>query len=927
MPNNRDPHPSPKEPGWEEHNLSQLKYFRSLTLRQKLEAVEGMADVVRRFQQMRAEGGFTKASQKADATGPAAASTVRESAGEYRSNCSRPVLLKGCTPEPLGNYLKALGVFRLVAEQADPNARAWWENGHFVLFSRFDSKDELAEWFKKEYQPSPMPAPWSVNSGWWPPKNQPPPRGDKRGTPNKHLRDLGGSSENQLTKLKECLQEIFQIIAQTCTIPGCESNLSPEAKDLLGKLEKPAKKSDARTNLIAVLRNRMKSSAALRWIDAIGALARQRENTLFPFQLLADCGGEGVNSYVGNYYARLCEHLPVTIPSNQFWPGEMGQLSYRRLRTALFGEPSVQSRQADAAGGLYSPALVEAPNIGQTFVASPKKRTNPWDFILTMEGLVVWASAATRRSEVIRKEHPAFPFYCESAVGGSMTVGPLELSGQSEGKSRGEVWSPIWTRPSSFQEIDRLFVEGRITQGERPATRATQFALAVSSFGLERGIKSFYRTALLERGGSGDQTTTLAVSLGVMPARRAKGIDLAMEFGPFMDQVGELLQHHPNQPKRLVLARCQLEQAIFDFAAQPSNQTLDPRVSLNLLISVGNLQRELGITLGRVKYKIGQGLRSREVNPIHNLSNRWLFGDRKAEESSPTDDGSREYRLARAVAGIALWSEAVEAIRANLLPVIRQGNSWQWDKTSRSAVWARGVSLCGNLAAVLHRRLIDSTRGTGNGLPLWSGYGARFSDLLALLNREIDEERLTSLIHALALIDGGRWETERIDIWQSSHDPTPDLHSSAVWFDAADDPHVNIKPVIWRNQLLLSNEELRYAFELPRIYALLKLCFVGGRLPARPVEGKIVQRTGEEPYPPAALEVLNLLQAGGLSEAVEIAARKLRAKGYPPIFDPRKISALEIKMNLEDCHRLAGILLIPVRHVGVMSALAIKPQQ
>jgi hypothetical protein len=44
--------------GWYEHNLSQLKYFRSLPLRQKLEAVEGMADVLRRFREMHAHGDF-----------------------------------------------------------------------------------------------------------------------------------------------------------------------------------------------------------------------------------------------------------------------------------------------------------------------------------------------------------------------------------------------------------------------------------------------------------------------------------------------------------------------------------------------------------------------------------------------------------------------------------------------------------------------------------------------------------------------------------------------------------------------------------------------------------------------------------------------------------------------------------------------------
>jgi hypothetical protein len=42
--------------GWRAHELSQLRRFRALSLRQKLEAVEGMADVVRRLNQMRREG-------------------------------------------------------------------------------------------------------------------------------------------------------------------------------------------------------------------------------------------------------------------------------------------------------------------------------------------------------------------------------------------------------------------------------------------------------------------------------------------------------------------------------------------------------------------------------------------------------------------------------------------------------------------------------------------------------------------------------------------------------------------------------------------------------------------------------------------------------------------------------------------------------
>jgi hypothetical protein len=45
-----------REAAWREHNLSQLQYFSSLSLRAKLQAVEGMADVIRRFEQMRRDG-------------------------------------------------------------------------------------------------------------------------------------------------------------------------------------------------------------------------------------------------------------------------------------------------------------------------------------------------------------------------------------------------------------------------------------------------------------------------------------------------------------------------------------------------------------------------------------------------------------------------------------------------------------------------------------------------------------------------------------------------------------------------------------------------------------------------------------------------------------------------------------------------------
>ncbi|MBZ4686064.1 MAG: transcriptional regulator-like protein [Desulfomicrobiaceae bacterium] len=54
------------------------------------------------------------------------------------------IRLPGCRPEPLMSYLKALGVFRLVAEQADPAARAAWEGDTFVLHTSLGEAELLA---------------------------------------------------------------------------------------------------------------------------------------------------------------------------------------------------------------------------------------------------------------------------------------------------------------------------------------------------------------------------------------------------------------------------------------------------------------------------------------------------------------------------------------------------------------------------------------------------------------------------------------------------------------------------------------------------------------------------------------------------------------------------------------------------------------
>ena len=74
--------------------------------------------------------------------------------------------LNGCSPTPLAHYLKALGILRLVTEQADPEARGWWEGEHFLFASNLD-EDGLVAFFLNNYAPTSLASPWNKGSGFY----------------------------------------------------------------------------------------------------------------------------------------------------------------------------------------------------------------------------------------------------------------------------------------------------------------------------------------------------------------------------------------------------------------------------------------------------------------------------------------------------------------------------------------------------------------------------------------------------------------------------------------------------------------------------------------------------------------------------------------------------------------------------------------
>lgn len=811
--------------------------------------------------------------------------------------------LRGCTPEPLGNYLKGLGVFRLIAEQADPLARAWWEDGVLRVLQhkwcdKVTANEQVIKWLMNECHFTPLLAPWQKGTGYLPI--------GKRAAGGSALRDLLGATHPGTRYYREVFRSFAEALGVTLSGEPGEWPEQMKGVDL--------DVSDA--HLLRVVRNRMRSFVGLKWLDAVGVLLSRTKDADAPlwFPLLASGGGEASGQYIVNHQQRLKAVLLE----------DQGR-SCSQLQASLFAENHPGALEANAMGAMYYPSLMKVPNAGQGFLSDPQRRVNPWDFILLLEGSLVWSLAATRRTGATR-ERVSFPFYCRGSFGGSATVGPKEVEGAERSIANGELWCPIWNSPSNLSEIERIFGEGRIQVGEKSVSRSLDFALAMSGLGVDRGIRAFCRYSLLKRSGSGRQTTLLAVPSGIIAPAVNSRLRLLADLRPFAEHVAENLCDHAQQPRRLMNARIEFERAWY---LATTARTRHACPELAVLVAAGRLMSELGTDArkpGIAKLKVGEKTAERQIPPIAALDGAWhgLLGE-AAEVVT--------FRLARAVAAIAPWGTssadgrerpAVEAIRANLLPVLRRGKDWAWDDTTRSAVWSRGSSLPVNLGGVLRRRLVDAQRGDGEGLPLWSPHGALFTDILAFWKGAVEEERLADLIHALALIDAGRWDAAATDDWQHRHEPTPDVQSSAVWFDGQDQPRTDLPLPHWNGRPLLTAEELRAAAALPRVYPLLKLCFLGGRLPRRPAEGRTVGRDGSEPYPPACLDILSLLEAGRLPEAAQVAARRLRAKGYPAVVRDPDMLALDLDVN--DCRRLAGLLLIPVSQPGVLAALAIKPE-
>jgi hypothetical protein len=607
------------------------------------------------------------------------------------------VALPGCAPAPLASYLKALGILRLVAEQADADARGWWQGGHFVLASTLDA-DGLEALFLDRYAPTPIIAPWNGGSGFY--------AGDNR----RGIEALAAAQSPRFAGYAAAIASAERV------------------RDGLGLQASP--KNEGKAGFLARLRGALPDDA-LAWFDA--AVVLGSDQPLYP-PLLGTGGNDGRLDFTNNFMQRLVELIdPETgrpLPGSAALIGE-----------ALFGEPV--PGLSDVAVGQFAPGAAGGPNASAGLTGDPL--VNPWDFVLMLEGAMVFAAAATRRNEKADTAALSFPFTVRPTAAGS---GHAVL--KDEGSSRAELWMPLWARPAGFAEVRGLLAEGRVTLGcrpvrgplaegrvtlgHRPVRDGLDFVRAVSSLGVDRGISRFQRFGLMMRSGKAFLATPMT-QVRVQRNARADLIDQLDEDG----WLGSFrrLARHSEAPARLSGIGRRLDQALFDLAT-PDGKTATA--------DAARVQAAL-VALGDAVHHLAHSPKAREaVRFLPRLDQQW---------AQAADDASDEFRLAAAIAGLGAGSgepSGAPPLLAHIAPVADRGGRWA-ETSQQRVVWGEGT-LVDALIRVLRRRLIDAERTGAADKPLAGKPGADLAAIAAFLSCDTDDDRIEALVRGLALVKG-----------------------------------------------------------------------------------------------------------------------------------------------------------------------------
>lgn len=760
--------------------------------------------------------------------------------------------LDGCRSIPLAAYLKALGVLRLVAEQHDPAARGWWAGERFHLRSNL-GRDELVRFFLNDYSPTPIIAPWNGRAGFLEGETEDSKPSDRTGA--QLIRDYAETQALRFSKLKRAVEafstlpvirelDIARVEAKELAKHIGKRKPTEEERAIKSEFDKKIKR--AKNQLLMQLRSEV-AEDQFAWLDVcIMKLADQNANS----PLLIAGGSDGSRDY-GMAFGVALQKL-FSFSDGASVEGLEGPW----LCSALFGEAALLTDRESL--GHFAPGQ---GGYNATTGYEGYTPLNPWNLVLALEGSVLWSGGVTRRLDSLADESAAsFPFsFNFSRAGGG------QLSASDQNGAPGELWCPLWDHPTGLTELRTFFREGRLTLGKRAARTGLEAALAVQAIGRSRGVKSFIRVGLYQSDTKMPHTTAALgrYRVGVTSERASIALELVDHLWLAALRRAVRSKDTPGELRNITYS---IENRLFEMVSPAAS---DKHVQ-DVLVALGEASRLLAL-----RPKLQEALL-----PPPRLSKGWI---------KIADDGSPEFRLAVALAGMRAWLEtstedagAVRAskyglpMRAHLAPLDPDGPRIAWALKQLRAAEGRAVSVWGagrlvdNLCAVAQRRLLEQTRHGWMEVPFDGSFddeqkttvAVDSGEIVAFLDKGVRDERIAELLLGLVWTEPGQWSGQR------------------------------------------------QAESLPFAYAALKPLFT-----PRSILKRLKERgglNGEIPDLPVPSALPSLLAAGRVQEAVRLAQERARASGLPAPFLQRK-AAFGRAADVAYGRRLLAALIVPVR--------------
>lgn len=563
--------------------------------------------------------------------------------------------LLGCTHDSLGSYLKGLAVLRLVSQE-DGQARGYWGPRSFVLDSAFDHSG-LMQFFLERYRPTPALAPWNGGSGFYP-------KDRKIG-----INAMLGTTAQRFAAYRADLAKARKIVEQ----------VGPREKE-----------DERRTEILRLCRNEL-SDECVEWLDAAIAISSEESRAFAP--ILGTGGNEGRLDYTNNFMERLSELLIA--PDKKTPVADL-------LSNALFG--SFSAGLQSIAVGQYDPGRAGGFNQGEKIEVDAV--ANPWNAVLTLEGAAAWAGGLYRKQGVSYRSFLCSPFTVRPSP-----VGYGSASLNDEDSARAEIWTPLWTKPARFREIQGLLREGRAEVEGKPARNGLDFAQAAGMLGVDRGIDAFVRFSLLKRRGD----SYIALRSGRFEAKYKNNADLIRQLAPFVEVAGRAARgaggEVPNSWPPLQRA---VDEAIFQALLHDGNDRL-----VEVAAAFGAMHRWLL-------------RRKRDVVWPKKLSENWV----RAVWFKP------EARIAASLASV--WSDDAGSLQDNLDP---SGIRFSWT----------GRDLPSRMLATLRRRTLDGASGEPS--PFASRLLASRTDVIDFLEQKRDEQLIENLTFTFLLAKSPDWDT------------------------------------------------------------------------------------------------------------------------------------------------------------------------